>query len=371
MSMIKSKKHIGVYQKLLENGDISYYYNYKDVDGKKVWRCVGKKSNGFSEKDALMQRRKALAEVSFSDEPLYVKQRKQKEVITIRKLAEKYFNEKKDIKNHRDAYLKYVNKIDGKFGDKNVLHLKADDVESFKKWLVKDGYRNASVNYYLSQLRAIINYAIDKEVINISNPCSKVKLLPLDNARQRILSENEIELLLGSMIHKPKAYLFVLIAILTGARPQAILNVKRKDVDIGYDKISFMEMKKNRKYSVGVHEKLQLTLYDWIKGLQPEEYLFYRENPRLDKSKHISYISIKNMIHPIMDKLFNQGLEPNDRINRVTLYTLRHSFGSLLSAKGANAFVIKDLMNHSTINMTDRYIKVPDIEAKKYIDAIF
>jgi integrase len=43
----------------------------------------------------------------------------------------------------------------------------------------------------------------------------------------------------------------------------------------------------------------------------------------------------------------------------------------LLSAKGANAFVIKDLMNHSTIKMTDRYIKVPDIEAKKYIDAIF
>ena len=29
-------------------------------------------------------------------------------------IEEKYFNEKKDIKNHRDAYLNYVNKIDGK-----------------------------------------------------------------------------------------------------------------------------------------------------------------------------------------------------------------------------------------------------------------
>jgi integrase len=43
----------------------------------------------------------------------------------------------------------------------------------------------------------------------------------------------------------------------------------------------------------------------------------------------------------------------------------------LLSARGANAFVIKKLMNHSSIKMTDRYIKVPDNEAKKYIDAIF
>ncbi len=60
MSMIKSQKHTGVYQKLLENVDISYY-SYKYIDGKKVWRCVGKKSNGFSEKDALMKRRKTLA----------------------------------------------------------------------------------------------------------------------------------------------------------------------------------------------------------------------------------------------------------------------------------------------------------------------
>jgi site-specific recombinase XerD len=72
-----------------------------------------------------------------------------------------------------------------------------------------------------------------------------------------------------------------------------------------------------------------------------------------------------------MNDLFNQGLKANDRINRVSLYTLRHSFGSLLSARGANAFVIKKLMNHSSIKMTDRYIKVPDNEAKKYIDAIF
>lgn len=64
-------------------------------------------------------------------------------------------------------------------------------------------------------------------------------------------------------------------------------------------------------------------------------------------------------------------MKANDRINRVSLYTLRHSFGSLLSARGANAFVIKKLMNHSSIKMTNRYIKVPDNEAKKYIDAIF
>lgn len=370
MKMIKSKKHTGVYQKTLSNGDISYYYSYKDLDGKKIWKCVGKKSNGFSERDAVAQRRKVLAEVSYSDEPLYIKKRKQKEVITVRQLAEKYFDEKSDIKNHRDAYLKYINKIDPVFGEKNINHLTSDEVESFKKKLVKEGYRNASVNYYLAQLRAIINYAIEKDVIDISNPCSKVKLLKLNNARQRILSKEEIDLLLGSLMQNPKAYLFALIAIATGARPKAILNLKRKDIDMGYHKISFMELKKNTKYSVGIHEKLKLTLYDWIKDLKPNEYLFFRESPKIDKNVHITHTSIRNKIQPVMNELFNEGLEPNDRINKVSLYTLRHSFGSLLSSSGANAFVIKELMNHSDIKMTDRYVKVQQAASQKYIDAI-
>ena len=174
MSRIKSKKHVGVYQQLLVNGDVSYYYNYKDIDGKKIWVNVGKKSDGYSERDAAVQRRKALADISSLDEPLYIQKRKQQEVVKVKELAEKYFNEKKSMKNHRDAYLKYMNRIEPVFGSKNVYNLKADDVEQFKKALIKRGYKPASINYYLAQLRAIINYAIAKDVIEIINPCSKV-----------------------------------------------------------------------------------------------------------------------------------------------------------------------------------------------------
>jgi integrase len=372
MSRIKSKKHVGVYQHLLANGDVSYYYNYKDIDGKKVWVCVGKKSDGYSERDAASQRRKVLADISYVDEPLYIQKRKQQEIIKVRELAQKYFDEKKDMKNYRDAYLKYLNQIDPFFGDKNIYKVKVEDVRDFKKYLIeKKKYKPASVNYYLALLRAIINYAISEDVITLEkNPSVEVKLLKLNNERQRILSEDEIEFLLAALIHNPKAYLFTLIGICTGARPQAIINLKRKDIDAGSDKISFMPMKQGPQYTVSIHEKLQVTLYDWVRSLNPEDYIFFRENPKMDKTKHISYIAMKAKIKPIMDSLFNQGLEANDRINKVSLYTLRHSFGSLLSAKGANAFVIKKLMNHSSIKTTDRYIKVPHVEAKKYIDAI-
>ena len=79
------------------------------------------------------------------------------------------------------------------------------------------------------------------------------------------------------------------------------------------------------------------------------------------------FVKTENFLNGV---LFNDGLEMNDRINRVSLYTLRHSFGSLLSARRANAFVIKSLMNHSRIETTDRYVKVANSVAKQYIDLL-
>lgn len=60
MARIKSKSNVGVYREVLINGDISYYYTYKDIDGKKRWIKVGRQSNGYSERDAVVQRRKCL-----------------------------------------------------------------------------------------------------------------------------------------------------------------------------------------------------------------------------------------------------------------------------------------------------------------------
>jgi len=370
MARVKSKSNVGVYKEVLDNGDTSFYYTYKDIDGKKRWVKVGLKSNGYSERDAVVQRRKTMIALEDLEEPLYIKKNKFQEIITLNQLATYYFNEKSDMKNHRDAYLKYMHQISPVFGLDNILTLRAEKIQRFKQKLIEKGYRAASVNYYLAQLKAIINYAVFTDRINIVNPCSKVKLLALNNQRKRILSENEIELLLKSLLHKQKAYLFVLIAIFTGARPKAILNLQCKNIDFSFNKITFIAMKNRPSYSVAIHSRLREALQQWVEYLNPEEYLFYRENPMLDKSSHMSYIGIKKQTQPTMDLLFNQGLQVNDRINKVTLYTLRHSFGSLLSKRGANAFVIKELMNHSKIDTTDRYVKVTNQEAKKYIDAI-
>ncbi len=68
MSRIKSKKYSGVYYNILANGDISYYITFKDEYDKKIWRKVGKKSEGINESFCYQMRNSFINKIKFGEE---------------------------------------------------------------------------------------------------------------------------------------------------------------------------------------------------------------------------------------------------------------------------------------------------------------
>jgi len=70
---------------------------------------------------------------------------------------------------------------------------------------------------------------------------------------------------------------------------------------------------------------------------------------------------ISKKLRPILNTLFNQGLETSDIKNRVVVHTFRHTFASHLAINGTPIFTIQKLLNHKDITMTMRYAKLsPD-----------
>ena len=56
---------------------------------------------------------------------------------------------------------------------------------------------------------------------------------------------------------------------------------------------------------------------------------------------------------------FNKGID--DRRNKVTFHTLRHTFASWLALQGTPIVEIKELLGHRTLTMTERYAHlIPD-----------
>ena len=162
------------------------------------------------------------------------------------------------------------------------------------------------------------------------NPLQKISMKDPENERERVLSTNEIKHLFECLIHKPKAYLYVAVALGTGARPKAIITTQKKDFDIANRTLTFPALKKGKRYPVPLIDSLYKQLIEATKDLNADDYIFHPDNPKTITTRPISYEGIKRQIQPLLDDLFNQGLDNNDRKHRVTFYTFRHTFATHL-----------------------------------------
>ena len=361
---IKSKKYTGVYYRELVNGDRVFEFTYKDLEGKKKWLKVGLQSQNINEAYANRKRVETINKLKLDgDEPDFIKKRKAVKKIVLNTVANKYFA---DYENRakpnifKESLYKYKNKIEPYFGKSPVDEITKDDI---KKWLqgFKKDYKQASINSYHATFKAVFNYGINEfvELEAVTNPLRKISIRDPENERERVLSTNEINHLFECLIHKPKAYLYVSVALGTGARPQAIITTQKKDFDIANRTLTFPALKKGKRYPVPLIGSLYKQLLEATKELSADDYIFHPDNPKTITTKPITYEGIKGQIQPLLDELFNQGLESNDRKHRVTFYTFRHTFAThLVKNSNVNILDVKKLMSHSKLQMTERYAKV-------------
>ncbi|MDF1876143.1 hypothetical protein JHD48_10405 [Sulfurimonas sp. SAG-AH-194-I05] len=162
-----------------------------DKDEKTQDVKVGRYSEGYRIADARNQRTATIAKNKDNPEALLIKKNRKKNIITFQDLADRYYTDKAKMKSYQDSINKYNDKIKPVFGKKNILAIKFEDVEQFQSDLIEE-YAPPSVNYFIAIVKAIFNHAIDRNVISISSPAKKVKIIKLDNKRERVLSAREV-----------------------------------------------------------------------------------------------------------------------------------------------------------------------------------
>ena len=120
--------------------------------------------------------------------------------------------------------------------------------------------------------------------------------------------------------------------------------------------------KANRTYNGYIHPSYRELIAKRIENLSPIDYLVNSSPEELNRN------SINKILQPIFDKLFNQGLKPEDRKRRVVIHTLRHTFASQLAIAETPIYTIMRLMDHADISQTIRYAK---LSSKNGSDAVF
>ena len=385
--MNKTKK-LGIYYNELENGDKVFYFTYKDINDldkngnpKKKWVNVGKYSEGIREINAVNLRNEQINKMKHGEDISIVAKKKKKEFINLENIANLYF---KDKKTSEKQISKFENHINPFFGNKNIDSITKKDILDFrqnlidgtlkypiniqeKRNLITEAKSPQTVNGIIELFKAIYNHYIKEYNLKIPNPCFGISKLKTDNARERFLTTEEINLLIEQIESNKTLWLFVKLSLSTGGRLETILNIQKKDINLTNSTITLKNLKTDETYKGFLQPDISDFLEDFLQNLKPNHYLISFEN-HIEKANSRQ---IQSRLKPILDKLFNNDLDARDTKNRFVIHSLRHTFASHLAINGTPIFTIKELMNHKDIEQTMRYAKLAPDSGKIFVNSLY
>ena len=243
---------------------------------------------------------------------------------------------------HPRTHLRYrvsARPLIGFFGKLPLDGISSGHVERFKLKRSED-VSPAGVNRDLANLRYMLNFAIRQDYI-VRNPVSGVRFLPEGPGMMRVVSHQEQQRYLAEA--NPLLRDIATLILETGMRPEEVYTIRKENVHLlrGYLFVPTGKTKFARR-----NVPLTGRVADVLKHRLAEAKGPYIFPHRSDPNKPISTIR----------KAHQQALRDAKIKPPFRLYDLRHTFGSMSAMAGVDLATLKELMGHSQISMTMRYV---------------
>jgi len=336
--VLKSKKYVGVYKRLVKNGDVSFVVTFSIAE-KHYKKTVGKKSEGMDELQAFLARKQLIKKHSQEN---FVEIPKK---LTLNDLAEKYFSSRELHSRSIPTIKKVYEYRIGELGKKELSNITPEDIEETQRLLLASGLKKITANMTTELIRIIINWGIQRNHYEGKNPAIGLDFTKIQAHRRRFLSESEVALLIDCVKKDRQLYIFTIIGLCIGARISSLCQITKKDINFDTGQINIIDAKNNSHYTSYIaNQTVKDELETYTEDLRDSDFLFNSKQGTLQKK-----------LQKILHSLFNANV--TDSLDKVVVHTLRHTFASNLAMAGTSPLTIKKLMNHSSLKMTERYVK--------------
>jgi site-specific recombinase XerD len=237
--------------------------------------------------------------------------------------------------------------LDPVIGKIPLKHITPFDMERIKKRILDAGKAPRTAQYIMATARQIWNMARRDGIISGDSPTRSVKVPKFDNRRQRFLRHDEATLLLNKLKEKnEQVYQIAFLALQTGMRASEIFNLTWGCIDTERGIITILDAKSGHGRTAYMTEKIKTMFVDMTKG-KNDDIVFPGKKGRARGE-------IPPLFRDAVKELkFNKDV--SDTRQRVCFHSLRHSFGSWHAETGTDLYVIKELLGHGSITLTERY----------------
>ncbi len=236
---------------------------------------------------------------------------------------------------------KFKNHLIPKWGNRRLTEITFRDVQIYHAQ-VRQSHSAGTANRHLSVLSRLFKCAIQWGVVE-RNPCVGVKKFQENNSYQRFLSPSEIRRLYKAMDDMNGRSVMTIAALkfllLTGARRSEALTARWENVDLERGIWRIPHTKNGRAHHVMLSDEAK-ELLKKLPRVEGSPWVF----PGRDPSRHV--VDPRKCLDQLMDAA---GLE------RIRIHDLRHTFASLCAQSGHDLYLIKQALNHSDIQVTQRY----------------
>ena len=324
--------------------------------GRTWW--IGYRFNGRRFRESAETSNKKLAEAILAKKKLLIAENrfldvKRESKILFRDFAVEYLE--KHAKPHKRSWkgsdFNSIKRLNLTFGDQMLSLITQAMVEEYvrlrRSTLIRDAdgkercLAPATVNREISCLKIMFAKAVEWGRVE-SNPCVKVKKLKENNARTRFLTDEETERLIKAA--KPKLRQVITVLINTGMRRGELQNLKWSDLDFDRNLITLRRTKNGEVRYIPMNEVTKHVLLARRIAKESPLLVFSGTKPDRPWDFCTAFDFTRERV----------GLRD------VRIHDLRHTFASHLCMKGVDIMTVKELLGHSSLEMTQRYSHLTD-----------
>jgi site-specific recombinase XerD len=354
-------------------GKKTWFVDYRKPDGKRTNHCIGS-AQLLSVNDAREMARDFLSAVAKGEDPTAPS-----EVLTFGAFVKSIYEPW--ILENRKAAKPTLYMLTSNFGFLNDTPLDQITIAQIEQWQSqrkKGGLKTSSINRRITALKAAINWASKRNIIEASPLAKFEKQREVDTVtRVRYLSKDERERLLTALDEREKemrlvrdghnewaktnnlpttpslstdAFMdhlkpIILLSLSTGIRRDGVLSLVWSDVNFADRMITVRaaSSKTEKEYRVPMNALAFEAMQRWraqSKNTSPNSLVF--PSPQTGKKMDNCNTSWRHLLK-------------RAQIENFHWHDMRHDFASQLVMKGADLNSVRELLGHSDLKMTLRY----------------
>lgn len=334
----------------LTDGTGTWRYDFR-MHGKRYKGILGREKDGVTLSQARCELQRVRAKATLESPEPSVAYGLQKRPFSV--AAEEFLRwSKVNHQDYRHNRGRMDNYLKPRFEDQPIGSISTGDVESFRADLLGQGLSQTTMRRIISLLSNVFEYARQSDHA-IANPTRSLRRTRSRPDHVEVFSERDVQKLLNPAINPElRDRAMVALARFAGLRASEVLGLAWGDVDLKNRSIHVRQTvvdgslvrttKSGRARRVPISKSLFPLLEQLHQNRSDDGWLFPGKNPA-------------NPMHQVQH-VFRRMKRRAGLDNSSGFHALRHRFATSALENGATVHMVKDLMGHSSIRMTERYV---------------